>query len=52
MIKSSVMGMPVSQYVPVDSISTTLIGVIGNKAVILERKKQYGGSGAVLRGVA
>jgi hypothetical protein len=50
MAKSSVINILMSQYAPVDGISTTLIGIIGNKAVILEGKKQDGGSGAVLYG--
>ncbi|MDR2739069.1 MAG: hypothetical protein LBB68_04470 [Treponema sp.] len=52
MIKSSVVSILMFQYAPVDCISTTPIGIIGNKAVILEGKKQGGGSGAVLRGTA
>jgi hypothetical protein len=52
MTKSSVMSILMSQYVLVDSSSTAPIGIIGNRAVILEGKKQHGGSGAVLRGRA
>jgi hypothetical protein len=40
MIKSSMMGISMFQYVPTDSMSTTLIGIIGNRAVILEGKNK------------
>jgi hypothetical protein len=52
MTKSSMIGMLMSQYTPVDNISTTLIEIIGTRAVILEGKKRHGGNTAVLRGAA
>ncbi|MDR2079541.1 MAG: hypothetical protein LBP74_07470 [Treponema sp.] len=40
MIKISVMSILMFQYTLVDCISTTPIGIIGNKAVILEGKSR------------
>jgi hypothetical protein len=45
MAKRSVISSLMSQYNPGDSISTPLIGIIGNGDTILEGKKRNGGVG-------